>query len=382
MSSQVEISIPTTSTAANPKPHTIYNITLRLPLRSFTLQKRYSDFTALHSNLTTSATLLPPCPLPPKSWLTSTTTSPTLAESRRIGLETYLRAINTSLDPRWRNTSAWRTFLNLPAPHSSSSSNSTRGTLHNNNTSDAQPITDPILWLDVHRELKSQLHSARQQLTSREQEAAASTYTTTTSHSAQAQHEHSALAKKSLVRAGTLISALEHGLKASQDSWSSEKLGEGEVRRRRDLVSAARKEKEGLEGLMVTMAAKGRADAAVRDKQALLEGDAGAGKNGARGTGGRGRPTTTTGRRVLGKETERTRELDNQGVVQLQQEMMREQDEDVLALAKAVRRQRELGVAIQEELEVQNELLGMLGEDVDRVGGKIDVASKRVDKIS
>ena len=147
-------------------------------------------------------------------------------------------------------------------------------------------------------------------------------------------------------------------------------------------MSAARKEKEGLEGLMVTMAAKGRADAAVRDKQALLEGDAGAGKNGARGTGGRGRPTTTTGRRVLGKETERTRELDNQGVVQLQQEMMREQDEDVLALAKAVRRQRELGVAIQEELEVQNELLGMLGEDVDRVGGKIDVASKRVDKIS
>ena len=62
--------------------------------------------------------------------------------------------------------------------------------------------------------------------------------------------------------------------------------------------------------------------------------------------------------------------------------MMTEQDQDVDVLAAAVRRQRELGIQIQEELEVQKDLLGLLDEDVGRVGGKMDVARKRVGKIS
>lgn len=85
---------------------------------------------------------------------------------------------------------------------------------------------------------------------------------------------------------------------------------------------------------------------------------------------------------MLGRETAKTRALDNQGVLQLQQQMMHEQDEDVEILAQAVRRQRELGSAIHDELLVQNELLGLLDEDVGRVQGKIEVAKKRIGKIS
>ena len=85
---------------------------------------------------------------------------------------------------------------------------------------------------------------------------------------------------------------------------------------------------------------------------------------------------------MLGKESDRTRALDNQGVLQLQKQMMREQDEDVMVLARAVARQKELGEQIQEELVVQNEMLGMLDEDVTRVQGKMDVARKRIGKIS
>ena len=59
-----------------------------------------------------------------------------------------------------------------------------------------------------------------------------------------------------------------------------------------------------------------------------------------------------------------------------------EQDEDLDTLAQAVRRQRELGVQIQQELDVQNDMLTLLDEDVDRVDGKVRVAKKRVDKIS
>ena len=226
-------------------------------------------------------------------------------------------------------------------------------------------MTDPVMWLDGHREAKTQLHEARLQITKRDQ---AST--------AQAQHEASAQAKKHLVKAGGMISSLEQGLK-KQDDWRSEKLGEGEVRRRRDLVASAKKDKDTLEGLLSAMAAKSRVDATVKDREALI----GPGGGGGGATGGRGGGPRTGGR-VLGKETSKTRELDNAGVLGLQKQLMEEQDEDVTVLAQAVRRQKELGIAIQEELEVQTGILGLLDEDVDRVGGKIEVAKKRVNKIS
>jgi len=42
---------------------------------------------------------------------------------------------------------------------------------------------------------------------------------------------------------------------------------------------------------------------------------------------------------------------------------------------------KEMGIQINEELVVQNSMLGLLEQDVDRVGGKIDVARKKIGKI-
>lgn len=173
-----------------------------------------------------------------------------------------------------------------------------------------------------------------------------------------------------------MLQTLDTGLAnlSSGSSWGTPRLGEGELRRRGDLVSSAKREKEGLENLLSAMVAKSAVDKTVADKSdsAALLGPAAA---------------TTTARppasgRVLGKESDRTRALDNQGVLQLQKQMMREQDDDVMVLARAVARQKELGQQIQEELVVQNEMLGMLDEDVTRVQGKMDVARKRIGKIS
>lgn len=145
------------------------------------------------------------------------------------------------------------------------------------------------------------------------------------------------------------------------------------MRRRKDLVEAARKEKEGLENLMNAMVAKSSLDATIAkasmaSKEKLLN-------------EGNPHKKPATGR-VLGKETDRTRALDNQGLLQLQQQLMKDQDDDVDVLAQAVARQKKIGIEIQEELVLQQGLLGMLDEDVDRVQGKIDVARKRVAKIS
>ena len=57
--------------------------------------------------------------------------------------------------------------------------------------------------------------------------------------------------------------------------------------------------------------------------------------------------------------------------------MMKEQDEDVSVLAKIVRRQKEMGLAINREVEEQDEIFKRMNEDVDRVQGKVDVAKKR-----
>lgn len=370
MAPQIDISIPSASTSNTSKPYTVYNITLRLPLRSYTVSKRYSDFETFHKSLTEQVGTSPPATLPGKSWFKSTVSSPELTEARRQELEKYLQTINEIDDSRWRSTSVWRAFLNLPS--SFTSSNSKAGALHSVLTgpgAGGAAIADPTVWLDSHRDLKAQLHDARLNLTNRDQ---AST--------PQKQHEASAAAKTALVKAGTLIAALEDGLTQNQKSSGSQKLGAGELRRRKDLISAAKKDKDALENLLNAMSQKNKLDSAVANIQEHTD-LLGPGNNlsSASNTSGPkgGRPG-----RVLGKETAETRSLDNQGVLQLQQQKMQDQDLDVDEIRKIVLRQRELGVAINQELEIQNEMLKVVDEDVDRVQGKINVAKQRIGKIS
>ncbi|KAG9247629.1 Phox homologous domain-containing protein [Calycina marina] len=372
MAPPVEITIPSTtlSTTPNIKPYTLYNITLRLPLRSFVVQKRYSDFLTLNSTLTSLIRDPTPSPLPGKSWFKSTASSPELTENRRVALEEYLRSIAEGPDRRWRDTSAWRQFLNLP----SSSGSSVRSELvaaHQRGATGNQAAMDPTVWLDLHREMKEILKEARLFLGRRD---GATT--------AQAQYEAGARAKSCLVKAGTLLTSLEEGVKffeTEERKRGEGRLGAGEVRRRRDLVASARGEKEGLEKLNVSLAVKSHGanggassaagvTASTQDKIALF------GPNVARPPG-----------RVLGApipETDKTRELDNDGVLQLQKKIMEDQDLDVDELTKIVRRQKEMGLAIHGELELQNALLARVDEDAGRLKGKIDVAKKRAGKIS
>ena len=215
----------------------------------------------------------------------------------------------------------------------------------------------------MHRELKTLLHDARLFLSKRDQAVSPSE-----------QHESSAGAKRCLVKAGGILTALESGLKAMAEASAStatrrgngnasngvSDLGEGEVRRRKDLVASARKERDALETLANSLATKRpntsstTPSATASDKANLF----GGGKNGA-----------TTGRRVLGAplpETETTRELDNTGVLQLQKQFLKDQDQDLESLLKTVVRQRDIGQAIHQELEEQVQMLDTLDQDSTR----------------
>lgn len=377
MAPPVEITIPTTSvnSPAGSKPFTQYNITLHLPLRSYVVQKRYSDFTTLHQTLTSLVGAPPPAPMPAKHWFQSTVSSPQLTENRRAALEAYLKAIAEDPDRRWRDTPAWRTFLNLPAQSASAASSGavdSRIPAITPRDATAAAARDPRTWMDLHRETKTLLGEARAQLARRDALA------TDTAAALEAGSE----AKRRLVLAGNRLRALEDGLR---DMAEARRLGEGELRRRRDLVGAARGERDGLEKLSASVAgglggvrgAAGAGEAVAGDKAALLGLSNGNGaRGGARAGGG--------SRRVLGAplpETERTRELDNGGVLQLQRQQMEEQDQDVEQLAQIVRRQKEMGLAIQNEVAAQNEMLDEFGNNVDRMGAKVDVAKKKVRKL-
>lgn len=282
-----------------------------------------------------------------------------LTEERRDGLEKYLLAILRSDDSRWRDSPAWRTFLNLPANWSAggSSAASSASSLGLSAISGG-PITDPTLWLDAHRELKTLLHDARMYLSKRDQAVTAGE-----------QYEASAGAKRCLVKAGSFITALDKGLKetSGNNGWGGKEgmeLLQGEIRRRKDLVSSARKERDGLESLANSLASKRATQnassataASTTDKNALFSSSAGG-----------SRPLFSVGR-VLGAplpETDKTRELDNQGVLQLNDEYMREQDRAVEGMLKNVGRMKEIGVAIGEEIDLQNRMLEDLDQDVDK----------------
>ncbi|KAI2612008.1 Phox-like protein [Hypoxylon fragiforme] len=363
MAPPAEITIPTTSLHSptdNSKPYTLYNITLRLPLRTFVVQKRYSDFVALNQALTSLVGSPPPAPLPAKSWFKSTINSPELTEDRRRGLESYLRTIAESPDRRWRDTPAWRTFLNLPSMSSTGNSAASIRAgygIANKDAANAAASQDPGTWLDLHGEMKRDFQEARRFLAKRDSATDNSTAL-----------EAGSAAKKALVRAGSLLTVLGDGLRVMQDT---KRLGEGEIRRRKDLLAAARVEREDLDRLSTSVSAAAKASQrgmpSAADKAALM------------GSGPKPRG------RVLGAplpESERTRELDNQGVVQLQRQMMKEQDQDVDDLAKIIRKQREMAEAIHREVEEQTEMLDHVNNQADILSGKVNVAKNRTKKIS
>ncbi|KAF2964954.1 hypothetical protein GQX73_g8610 [Xylaria multiplex] len=367
MAPPAEITIPTTSLYTptdKSKPYTLYNITLRLPLRTYVVQKRYSEFATLHSTLTALVGIPPPSALPAKSWFKSTLNSPELTEDRRRRLEAYLRAIAESPDRRWRDTPAWRAFLNLPSLNSTGNSAVSVRTgygIPNRDAANAAAAQDPGTWLDLHAEMKRDFQEARRCLARRD---------TATENSVAL--EAGSAAKKALVKAGGLLACLRDGLKAMEDV---RRLGDGEIRRRKDLLAAARVDREDLDKLSSTISATIKATAkgvpSAADKASLI---------------GNAATTAAKGRgRVLGAplpETEQTRELDNQGVAQLQRQMMDDQDRDVEALNKIIRRQREMAEAIHREVEEQIEELGQVNSQADVLAGKVRVAKDRTKKIS
>jgi regulator of vacuolar morphogenesis len=390
------ISIPSTALSSDPKPHTIYNLTLSTPLRTTVLPKRYSDFSALHAALTSSSpSAPPPAPLPAKGWFSRTVNNADLTETRRSGLEAYLRAIEDAADARWRSAPEYRAFLGF-APSAASIRGESKGTASSPApglpsaaaTAAAAAASSasltPAEWLELHGTLRTHLQEARAAIARRDAATAALD-----------QRDAAAAGARALVRARGAAARLDESLRAAEDARSGGngerkqqgQLGAGETRRRRDLLGRAAAEREALEALLAAWTPRVGADRPADRGGGREELFAGGASPAAGGSGvsslatsasppGRSRGLgaawgATRAGRVLGgagaaRETKRTMERDNDGVLQLQRQIMREQDLDVDALAQGVRRIKEMSIAINEELVEQGQLLDVLDQDVDR----------------
>ncbi|KAI0314473.1 hypothetical protein OF83DRAFT_1063769, partial [Amylostereum chailletii] len=314
----------------------------------------------------------PPAPLPPKHAfaMLRSRTNDTLLEERRLGLETFLRAIVSAKDSRWRDSFAFRDFLGVPVGRQDPGQSSAASNGGGGGASYTSQFTSSS-WLDEHIDLQARVRDIRADINRRD--ALGDRGDVAGSHTANVQ------AKKKLAAALARVGVLAQGL----GGLAGAGMAEGELQRRADMVGRLQDDCEKI-GKMVTVArlsARGlgsaveRNPAASSDRAALFEGGSGAGS-------GFGRVTRVFGAKAgEPRETEQTRPLDDQGLVQLQQARMDQQDEHLSTLAAILQRQKQLGMAIGGEIALQNEMLDDLSNDVDRVGGKLAATKKQMNRL-
>ncbi|KIJ68381.1 hypothetical protein HYDPIDRAFT_36866 [Hydnomerulius pinastri MD-312] len=348
----------------NPKPHVVYRIEIQAHVRSWQMWRRYSDFVELHTELAKSTGSPPPAALPPKNSLSifkgPFRDASAMVEQRRAGLETYLRAILSAKEEKWRENYAFRDFLGVPVGKQGSMAEG----------SSAMQFSSAS-WLDEHLELQSRIRDVRADINRRD--------TLSDRGDVGASHTANVQAKKKLAEILSRVRSLTQGLQELGMSG----MAEGELQRRTDMVARLQDDCEKL-GKMVTVArhvsrvggptpphAPGFTNVAVApesDRAALL---------------GSSKPVTRVFGAALKKpqETDATRPLDDHGVLQLQKAELQQQDSQLSQLTSILQRQRHLGEAIGAELATQIEMLDELNNDVDRVGGKLTSAKRQLNRL-
>ena len=97
--------------------------------------------------------------------------------------------------------------------------------------------------------------------------------------------------------------------------------------------------------------------------------------------------TYGTNKRVWGAaaaslETDATRALDNQGLLETQREMMRKQEDSLESFLVLIQRQKQISIAIGEELNQQKLLLDDLESAIDTTNSRMGQVSSKIGRVS
>ncbi|ORX82301.1 Phox-like protein [Anaeromyces robustus] len=352
----LKISIPNYSQRQKTKPYIVYHISITAPVRSWTVQHRYSEFFTLNKKFLDLG-LKPPLELPPKSSFFSFTAydNPKFVETRRQGLEEYLQAILGSRDERFKKLPEWREFLEM-----GNSQNSL------NKKSSEQ-------WLEECRDLSLVINeirtciAARNKFVFRNETAAAC--------------EAIVLARKNHNILCTKYAELERELHQNNKPI----LSKGEFSRRQDLLENIRMEKEQLEKLLGNIKSSESYNSTASSSSSkhpssstpvYFNTKVGNGSTIGNSFGSSGGSSNS-----LNHIEENTQGLDNMQILQLQKDMLKDQDKTLEQFSSILNRQRRIGETINQELDLQNELLEDLDVNVNKVQLSLGQADKRMKKV-
>lgn len=338
-----------------PKPHTVYRIEVQGPVRSWQAWKRYSEFAELDVELVKATGEAPPAPLPPKhafQLFRRTLNDEKLLEERRAGLETYLRAIVSAKDPKWRDNLSFREFLNAP-----------RASTSNAGDSIASQFTTSS-WLDEQADLLTMARDIRADLNKRD--------ALSDRNDVQGAHTAGVNAKRKLSALVLRVGVLAKGLA----ELALGGMNQGELQRRSDMVARLQDDCEKLGKMVVAARQTSRGTERVLPSAADREQLLSEASPPNRKPFGR-----VFGQRQVPQETAETRPLDSQGLLQLQSTQMERQDEQLSQLSAILRRQNQIGVAIGSEISQQVEMLDQLSNDLDSTGAKLTNARKQLNRL-
>lgn len=326
---------------------TFYHITTKIPLRTLTVSRRYSEFTELVYNLCDHLGIDAkdfPYKLPPKSSIFTKNNASTI-EERKLKLGEFLNELIN--DREIQNLSALHEFLQLPVKFKFTSNllNNKNDTISDLIISDYKAI-DNTKWLEYLRLFKSHVR----QLTN--------TFN----------QEHN-INNKFDIRNKLLLIVMPNLtklIKCLDYLYKHHQIDDDELQRRKLLVKELNNEITQLNSSIES-----------GNSQTHNVGDS---------------DTSSTKRSLMGakrvfgsplppQETKETLPLSNQELLQQQVQVQHNQDNELLELRKIIARQKEIGMTINQEVEEQNELLDSLNEQVDHTTDKLRLARKKAKQV-
>lgn len=366
------ISIPTTSISSDGVVY--YHISIKLPLRSFNITKRYSEFIDLVDKLCYDLGISTqdfPYQLPPKTNFFTSSKSQSTINDRKLKFNQFLNSLIRDKD--LQNNSIVHNFLQLPINFQFTdqlfrSVDDEKSLSERDMIIDDESLINQFKWLEILRLFKFNINELSKKF--RDDNSINLKIST--------RDKVNKLIKPNLKKLNSRLSTL----------LKSRDIDSNEFNRRVLLFKEVENDLSNLQDNLLSHNSMTNSNSNSYSNNYTLSGITNQRKDLLNGNSQNGVNGNNNGRRVFGKssppnkssspnETNDTMSLGNQGLLQQQQQVHNLQDQELEQLRKIVARQRQLGETINTEVQEQNQLLDMFADEVDHTSDKVRLARKK-----
>ena len=262
-------------------------------------------------------------------------------EKRRSELERYLQAILLSPDHRIRESDLFKSFLDMSIYVPDGAAGAQKESM------------TPSEWLDEFKQTEMVVRELRSSIYNHKDRPGSSIET-----------------RKKMSELSSRVDQLEKCLDAVATT-TVEQLSRIELSRRRDQLLQLKRQKDEFGRILQPLSTY------LNEPISLVTADRGQLLSQA-STG----PTPRSSRKFgVAQETPDTINKDNSQLLQHQTEVMKTQEESIGVLGQIIKRQKEIGLAIGNELDVQNEMLDEMDDRVAITCVNVKGVQKRLEKV-